>query len=302
MCDSTVHSYREQSPAGLVNDLRVGLREDEFFLVFQPKICLGTRRLLAVEALVRWRHPFYGLLMPGDFMPSIEASRLIREFSRHVLKRAVAQCAAWRSDGHNLPISVNLSPHNLLESDLPDDVGSILDQYRLPAHRLTLEITETAELHDAKAMTVLRSLRERGIRLALDDFGTGYSSLSLLTRMPMHELKIDRSFIHGMLAKPAAAAIVGTTIELAHALELQVAAEGVETTAQSEQLAALGCDSAQGDLFGRPSETLDPALLESLAQPRPVNRRMKMPSYRIRRDNWPASRRVVDECDEDTAG
>lgn len=302
MCESTVHSYREQSPAGLVNDARVGLREDEFFLVYQPKICLGTGRLLAVEAVARWRHPFYGLLLPEDFMPSIEGSRLIQEFSRHLLRRAVAQCSAWRTDGHNLPISVNLSPRNLLESDLPDYVASVLDHYRLPTHRLTLEITETAELHDAKAMTVLRSLRERGTRLSLDDFGTGYSSLSLLTRMPLDELKIDRSFIRSMLSKPAAAAIVGTTIELAHALELQVAAQGVETTAQREQLAALGCDSAQGDLFGQPTETLSPELLESLAQPRPVNRRVRMPNYRVRKDNWPASHRAVGDCDEDDAG
>jgi EAL domain-containing protein (putative c-di-GMP-specific phosphodiesterase class I) len=252
MCDSTVHSYREQSPAGLVNDLRVGLREDEFFLVFQPKICLGTRRLLAVEALVRWRHPFYGLLMPGDFMPSIEASRLIREFSRHVLKRAVAQCAAWRSDGHNLPISVNLSPHNLLESDLPDDVGSILDQYRLPAHRLTLEITETAELHDAKAMTVLRSLRERGIRLALDDFGTGYSSLSYLKQMPLHQVKIDQSFTRDITTDPADAVMVKTIIDLAVNFRLQVIAEGVETQEQLDFLQQHGCMAYQGYLFGEP--------------------------------------------------
>jgi EAL domain-containing protein (putative c-di-GMP-specific phosphodiesterase class I) len=295
------HGNPEWAAVGLVNDVRVGLREGEFILAYQPKICLGTGELLAVEALVRWRHPFYGLLQPQDFVPQIEASALIREFSRHVLQHAVVQCAAWRADGHNLPMSVNVSARNLLEPDFPEYLAQLLDRHRLPAHRLTLEIAETAELHRADAKTNLRALRDRGTRLSLDDFGTGYSSLSILTQLPLDELKIDRSFVHSMLSRPTASAIVGATIDLAHALDLQVTAVGVETTEHIDRLMALGCDNAQGFLFGRPVEALDPALLESLGQPHTMRQRRRMPRFRGRRDTWPAAHRVVDDGDEDTA-
>jgi EAL domain-containing protein (putative c-di-GMP-specific phosphodiesterase class I) len=209
-------------------------------------------RLVAAEALVRWHHPTRGTLRPDTFLPLAERNGLIVPLTELVLERAVAACARWRSQGHAIGISVNLSARSLLDRRLPGTVADVLRRYRLPANLLTLEITESIVISDAdRAIVLLAELRALGVRLALDDFGTGYSSLTYLSALPIQQLKIDRSFVTRIVESGRDAAIVTSLIDLAHHLGLQVIAEGIETRDVADRLRRLGCEYGQGYLFAR---------------------------------------------------
>jgi diguanylate cyclase len=237
----------------LAGEMRHALANDELTLHYQPVAELATGKLLGVEALVRWRHPERGMLAPGAFLPAIEHTELMRELSRRVLAMAICQAGAWFRLDRPWRVAANLSATDLLDRSLVDDVSSLLRRYGTPARRLTLEVTESVLMTDpARAMQVLGELRGLGVQLALDDFGTGWSSLTHLQRMPVHEIKIDRSFVAAMATEANSAAIVSSTVDLAHALGLRVVAEGIEDEATWRRLRDVGCDAAQGYHLSRP--------------------------------------------------
>jgi EAL domain-containing protein (putative c-di-GMP-specific phosphodiesterase class I) len=208
-----------------------------------------------VEALVRWRHPERGVISPLEFIPFAEQTGYIRAITQRVLTRAIAQCAAWRADGLPVNVSVNLSPRDLMDSELAERFRAMLEENFCAARWFTFEITESAILDDpAHAIGNLKRLHALGCRLAIDDYGTGYSSLSYLRHLPVHELKIDKTFVMGMARDASDAVIVRSTVDLAHAMGLAVVAEGVEDEATFEQLRALRCDFAQGYWLSRPLE------------------------------------------------
>jgi EAL domain-containing protein (putative c-di-GMP-specific phosphodiesterase class I) len=191
--------------------------------------------------------------MPDDFVTVIEHSELLGDFTRYVLDRALAIAAGWAAEGLDVPVAVNLSPRSLLDTTLPADIAALLDLHGVRPDRLVLEITETVVMSELSIIDdVLSALRELGVQLAVDDFGTGYSSLTFLTRVAVDEVKIDRAFVRGMVESAGAAAIVRTTVDLAHRLGLRVIAEGVETAEQRAVLTALGCTGAQGYFFHPP--------------------------------------------------
>jgi diguanylate cyclase (GGDEF)-like protein len=237
----------------LAGELRHALDNDELVVFYQPKADLRTGRVDSVEALVRWQHPERGLLGPYQFLPIAEQSGLIRDLTLHVLDRALAQLAQWETEGLTLSVAVNLAVANLVDIDLPHDVARLLARWQVAPERLQLEITENLLMADRqRAERVLRHLREIGCGMSLDDFGTGYSSLAHLRRLAVQEIKIDRSFVQNMTEQADDAAIVASTILLAHSLNLRVVAEGVETREHWERLEALGCDEAQGYVLTRP--------------------------------------------------
>jgi diguanylate cyclase (GGDEF)-like protein len=249
----------------LMAELRRALERDELVLHYQPKVVLADGRVAGVEALVRWQHPIHGLRGPGAFLPHAEHTALMRPLTLHVLQTALADLARWRADGLDLHVAVNLAVQNLLDLRTPTQVGELLAAHGLPPSVLTLEVTESLMLHDPqRAGEVLRDLKEMGVGLALDDFGTGYSSLEHLKRLPVDELKIDKSFVMAMDRDPADRAIVASTAALGRALGLRVVAEGVESAASASVLAAIGCDMAQGFHYSPPvpAEQL-PALVRS---------------------------------------
>jgi EAL domain-containing protein (putative c-di-GMP-specific phosphodiesterase class I) len=210
-------------------------------------------RVHGAEALVRWQHPDLGLLPPSDFIPVVEQTGLIGPLTRHVLERAIAQCALWRQAGQDLTVSVNLSVRNLLDPDVPALIGDLLTLYGLAPEALQLEITESMLMSDPdRSLVTLTRLAQLGVGLSVDDYGTGYSSLANLRRLPIDELKIDRSFVSPMLSDESDLIIVRSTINLGHDLGLKVVAEGVEDEATLTRLAGLGCDFAQGYHFSKP--------------------------------------------------
>jgi diguanylate cyclase len=237
----------------LMAELRRALERDELVLHYQPKVELATRRVIGVEALVRWQHPVHGLRGPGAFLPHAEHTALMRPLTLHVLEKALRALAGWRADGLDLTVAVNLAVQSLLDLRTPAEVGELLAAFGLPPSALTLEVTESLLLHDPqRAGEVLLDLQEMGVRLALDDFGTGFSSLEHLKRLPVHELKIDKSFVMAMDRDPADRAIVASTAALGAALGLNVVAEGVESAKSASVLRAIGCDMAQGFHFSPP--------------------------------------------------
>jgi diguanylate cyclase (GGDEF)-like protein len=237
----------------MIDELRNALDAGQLLLHFQPKIELRTGKAMGAEALVRWQHPRRGLLRPAEFMSVVEHSGLVRQFTLHVVRLALAACAEWARQGPAMPVAVNLSTRNLLDPDLPRDVKALLEQYGVPGERLVLEITETVAMSELDVVeTVLGELRDLGARLSVDDFGTGYSSLTFLSRVTVHEVKVDGSFVSTMIESPGNAAIVRATTELAHAFGLRVIAEGVECEEHYRALAQLGCDGAQGYFLGAP--------------------------------------------------
>ena len=237
----------------LAGEMRHALANDELTLHYQPVADLATGTLMGVEALVRWRHPERGMLAPGAFLPAIEQTELMRELSRRVLAMAICQAGAWFRLDRPWRVAANLSATDLLDRSLVDDVSALLRRYGTPARRLTLEVTESVLMTDpTRAMQVLGDLRGLGVQLALDDFGTGWSSLTHLQRMPVHEIKIDRSFVAAMATEASSAAIVSSTVDLAHALGLRVVAEGIEDEATWRRLRDVGCDAAQGYHLSRP--------------------------------------------------
>ena len=237
----------------LRTELRLAIEQDELVLYFQPKISHETRRVSGLEALVRWRHPTRGLIPPDKFIPLAEQTGLIRPLTTWVLEHAIAQCAALHSLGVPLTMAVNLSAINLKDPDLPRKITAVLNKHQLDPKLLELEITETAVMDDTmRTVQVLNELDALGTKLSIDDYGTGYSSLSYFRKLPLDDLKIDKSFVIGMGTNHEDATIVRSTIEMGHELGLRVVAEGVEDRETWDKLTLLGCDAAQGYYMSRP--------------------------------------------------
>ncbi|MEO8382454.1 MAG: EAL domain-containing protein [Acidobacteriota bacterium] len=245
------HSVRRLS---LMMELRQAIARDELELYFQPKIDIPTERVVHAEALVRWNHAKHGVMRPDEFIPLAEQSGKIGLITKWVIRKAIAQCAAWRAQGIDLTVAVNLSALDLFDSELPTFISGLLSEAELPPGKLLLEITESAIMKDAAyAQKILKDLKRRGLCLAIDDFGTGYSSLAHLKRLPVDELKIDKSFVQNLSASASDdVVIVRSTIELGHNMGLVVIAEGVETAESWSILKSLGCDMAQGYYMSRP--------------------------------------------------
>ncbi len=249
----TEHDHYNPRRLALVGELRRALDRDELVLHYQPKTELATGAVNSVEALVRWRHPSRGLLYPDEFIPVAEQTGLIGPLTEWVLRAAVSQVVAWDDLAPDLGMAVNISARSLHDPDLPDLVLGVLSEYGVPASRLLLEITETALVTDAtRAAVVLARLADAGVRLSLDDFGRGYTSLAYLRRLPVTELKIDKTFVMEMDRSSEDAAIVRSVVELGHNLGLLVTAEGVENASVLSSLTDFGCDTGQGFFLSRP--------------------------------------------------
>jgi diguanylate cyclase (GGDEF)-like protein len=254
-----------------IDELQDAITSDQLILHYQPKVNLDTGDVHAVEALVRWDHPTRGLLYPDAFLTLVEVSGLMRAMTRLVLEMALDQAALWQGQGQDLTIAVNLSASSLVDDDLPDEVSTMLAARGVPPGALQLEITEEFLMADHdRARSILTRLRDGGVQISVDDFGTGYSSLSRLREMPIDELKLDRSFVLPMADDARAAALVASTIALAHSLGLRMVAEGVEIEVAYAELKRLGCDQAQGFLMSRP-----------------------LPAAEL--DHWLSNRRAIDE-------
>jgi diguanylate cyclase (GGDEF)-like protein len=244
---------RSSASLSLLSELRQAIDQQELRLFVQPKVDLKSGRVLGGEALVRWRHPQRGLVPPMQFIPFAEQTGFIRQITTWMLAAGVQTLQDWQDAGLVMKLSINLSTRDLLDPELTDRVRQLLDRHRVSAARLCLEITESAIMDDpTRALQTLQKLHELGVRLSIDDFGTGYSSLAYLKRLPVDELKIDRSFVTNMERDLDDARIVQSTIGLAHNLGLTVVAEGVETDKAWALLARLGCDEGQGYGIGRP--------------------------------------------------
>ena len=237
----------------LVGELRRALEKRELVLHYQPQARLSDGSVTSVEALLRWNHPERGLIPPAEFIPIAQQTGLIRPLTLYVMSEALRQCREWEQEGHRLSVAVNVSARNLLDIEFPKQVQELLDAWQLDAARLEVEITEDAVLtNPVRTKAILDELAEMGVRLSIDDFGTGYSSLAYLKRLPITQIKIDRSFVMGMATNEDDATIVRSTIDLGRNLGLEVVAEGVEAEAIWHELRALGCTIAQGYYLSRP--------------------------------------------------
>jgi diguanylate cyclase (GGDEF)-like protein len=238
---------------GLASDLRRALDQSDLDLFYQPKVLLHNRQLVGVECLARWEHPVHGPIAPEDFVAIAEHTGQLGRLNDFVLREALRRARDWVAAGRTMPIAVNLSPKSLVDHDFPDQIAALLDEYGIEPDLLTLEIKEDSPAGDTdRQLPVLRRLDALGVRLAVDDFGTGYSSLAYLRRLPVDEVKIDRSFVQGMATDPGELAIVRAVVDLARHFELRVVAEGVESERTLSLLADMGCDVGQGFLFSRP--------------------------------------------------
>ncbi|TFC93399.1 MULTISPECIES: EAL domain-containing protein [Cryobacterium] len=236
-----------------LQELRLALTEDQLILHYQPKINLKNGSVSGVEALVRWQHPERGLLFPDQFLTLVEEAGLMHALTQEVLRKALDQSVLWAAQGRTLTVAVNLSASSLIDGDLPERVGTMLSARDLPATVLMLEITEDFLMADRdRARDILTRLRASGIKISVDDFGTGYSSLAYLRDLPIDELKLDQSFVFPMADDARAAALVASTIDLAHGLGLKMVAEGVENGVSYDELVRYGCDFAQGYFMSRP--------------------------------------------------
>lgn len=238
----------------LKKELKQALRTQQLYLVYQPQVDYSTRKVVGVEALLRWKHPELGMIAPDEFIPLAEQSKFIIELGEWVLDEACRQLRDWLDKGvAELRLAVNLSAKQLYHPDLLEQVQEKLTLYNLHPYSLELEITETVLMDDIKAAAKnLRGLRAMGVRVAIDDFGTGYSSLSYLKTLPLDKIKIDKSFVQDVVDSEDNAIIVKTIIQLSNNLGMQVIAEGVETLEQERFLVALGCNEGQGYWYGRP--------------------------------------------------
>jgi len=253
-----------QSRMELEMDLREALANDQFHLVYQPIVSLSDMSPVGVEALIRWQHPVRGEVQPEDFIPLLEETGLITQIGRWVLDEACAQSALWRTAGHLVGIAVNVSGRQLDSDEIVADVESALAQSGLVPQALTIEITETTLMRNAEETAGrLAAIKALGVRIAIDDFGTGYSSLSHVQKFPVDALKIDRSFISGLLRNQQGEAMIRTLVQLGKALSIETVAEGIEQEHELSQLQGELCDSGQGFLFARP---LDVAATESFLE------------------------------------
>lgn len=255
----------------LVTQFRQAMETGQVRVHYQPKISLPSRAVLGVEALVRWRHPEFGDLHPDEFVPAVEAAGLVDALTDFVLEQALIKVRKWMNRDLRIGVAVNMSVRSLANLTFPDMVSAALARHEVPAELLTLELTESGVMADpARALPVLQALSNLGVVLAVDDFGTGYSSLAYLRRLPVDEVKIDKSFVFGMGSDLGDLAVVRSIVELGHSLGLTVVAEGVEEDVARDQLAAMGCDVAQGYLISRPlsEERLEAWLMARTAQAR----------------------------------
>jgi len=244
------HSLRQLA---INSELRTAIEHNELEVHYQPKIDLRTNRINGFEALVRWRHPKLGVLLPEEFIPLAEQSGLIRPLTMIVLRKSLEESAFFLKKIEKLRLSVNLSMRDLSDVSFADEIASILKEYDIPSSRLKFEITETSLMeHPQKTIRALDRLNAMGLRLSIDDFGIGYSALSYLKQLPVNELKIDKSFGMSLVSDGNSAVIVRSTIDMAHELGLSVVAEGIETKEAYEMLQELGCDSVQGFYISRP--------------------------------------------------
>ncbi len=255
-----------EARAKLEAEIRHGLATDQFELHYQPVMSVATGQLRSYEALIRWRHPERGMVPPNDFIPTAEESLLICEIGRWVLRRATRQLAEWTQadpEGHgDITMAVNISARHLASRSLVDEVRQALHDSGLEASRLVLEITETVLLDEPTADAHLRDLRTLGVTVSLDDFGTGYTSIGQLQKLQVDTLKIDQSFLRS--DDPATQALVQLMVTAAHAFNLDVVAEGVETQEQLDRLVAIGCELAQGYYLGRPKAAQDTTITTAL--------------------------------------
>jgi len=246
-------AHTSRSDLSLKSELREAIQSDQLSLHYQPQIDHRSRCVIGVEALVRWNHPLRGFLAPDQFIPLAEDAGLIGPLTHWVLRTALKQLKTLHRQGHALTMAVNLSARNLHDMELPASILALLAESGVAPKNLILEITESAVMaNPSDGLTILTELDRMGVTLAIDDFGTGYSSLAYLKRLPVDELKIDKSFVTDMEENDNDAVIVRSTIDLAHNLGLKVTAEGVETQAAWDTLEILGCDCSQGYFMGRP--------------------------------------------------
>jgi EAL domain-containing protein (putative c-di-GMP-specific phosphodiesterase class I) len=275
----------------LTRHLRDAVIDRQLEVFYQAKMDPRTGDIVGAEALLRWTHPLYGRVSPDEFIPLAEHSGVIHPLTCFVLDTALRDCVRWRERGHPAGVAVNLSTRSLTDQKLPHQVREALQRSGLPPEALTLEITETSMMSNlTRSLEVLAALRELGVRMSIDDFGTGQSSLAYLKQLPVHEVKIDKSFVLGLADGPddGYAAIVRAAIDLGHALGLRVVAEGVENAATQRRLARWGCDLVQGfhitrpvaaDAFvawldrHEPRALTEPAAADADAGPRPATRR-----------------------------
>lgn len=238
---------------GLAADLRRAVDQRELEVYFQPKVAIADGRLVGVECLARWDHPTHGAVLPADFVALAEHTGLVGEFTELVLDQGLRRARQWADAGHPLPVAVNLSPRMLIDPDFPVRVAELMERHAVPAELLTFEISEDGVVdHLERPLPILRRLVDQGVRLAVDDFGTGYSSLSSLRRLPVAEVKVDKSFVQGMATDAGDLTVVRAVVELGRQFHLDVVAEGVESELTLELLAGMGCDTGQGFLFSRP--------------------------------------------------
>ncbi|MFZ6752433.1 EAL domain-containing protein [Undibacterium sp. Dicai25W] len=241
------------SHLSLLSDLRTAVKSNELQMWLQPKIKLSTAQVYGFEALVRWQHPARGFISPAEFVPFAESTGYIGIITDWMLESAVIKLAEWKNIHPDLSIAVNVSTHDLRDKNFPDRVASLLKQYNVDPHHLRIEITESGIMEDPdSAIELLHRLRQTGISLSIDDFGTGYSSLAYLQKLPVNELKIDRSFVTNIDQLSDTQRLVKTIIELGHGLKLSVIAEGIETEQERAILQQLGCDCMQGYLVSKP--------------------------------------------------
>lgn len=256
--EPNVRSHSNEAFEGL-REIAAGIDNHEFIVHYQPQVEIESRRLVGVEALLRWQHPQRGLLSPAEFIPFAEESGAIVPLGEAVLQTTCAQTRHWQDRGfRNFRVAVNVSPQQLREADFPEAVARIIRDAGLRADRLELEVTETSFMNEAESgIRNLIRLREMGVKIAIDDFGTGYSSLSYLKRLPVDSVKLDASFVKNATDDPDDAVLVMSIITLAHNLRLRIIAEGIEKEEQLAFLRLLRCDEGQGYLLGKPASAED---------------------------------------------
>lgn len=261
--------HRTPEQLALLGELRGALDRGEIVLYFQPELALSSGEVRKVEALVRWLHPQRGIVAPDEFIPLVEETGLMQSLTHHILDLALQQCRLWLDAGRTMSVGVNLAMRDLIDISFPEDVADLLRAHRVRPEMLSLEITERSVMADpTRTRKILDRLAEIGVQLSVDDFGTGYSSLTYLTRLPVDEVKIDRSFVTSMASEPDNEVVVRSIIDLAKNLHKRVVAEGVETLDVLRRLQALGCNSAQGFYISRPvpADELDRWLYDNLNQ------------------------------------
>jgi diguanylate cyclase (GGDEF)-like protein len=250
---SPSHDWNSELRLRLAGEIRGALATRQFGVHYQPIVQAGGGRIEKVEALARWNHPELGELSPDQFIPIAERTGMIEPLTLYVLDVALAQCRQWQSLGLDVRVAVNLSIQVMLDTEWPDRVLELLRRHDVDPSRLALEITETTIMSDpGRTVPAMRRLTDVGVQVAIDDFGTGYSSLSYLQRLPVSEIKIDKSFVAPMATDPTRRSIVRSVVELAHSLNMSTVAEGVEDQRTLDYLVAIGCDLVQGHWLSRP--------------------------------------------------